>query len=622
MQKFKQGLELWGLQVRQGGESGYLGIFTHSNTANRTYTLPNKSGTLATLDDIASGSYAALNGSSTQAFSGSTITAATQFSGPGTGLTGTAASLTAGLATKLATARTISLTGDTTGSVSFDGSANVSIATSIADSVITGGLLTGYAVGSNAALAATDTILSSLGKIQAQLNAKQASGSYLTGITSAQVITALGYTPVNDSGDTITGNLCLTGSLITTANQSGLYKFRDLAFYTADVASSVGTVKITLPKTWTSTMMRITIDGYDYSGNSPWQVIVSGYAYADGSSWVNATCQISGNAPFSSVRLAHDGTYCCILLGTTSTTLAYPKITISEVMLGYSNFGTSWANGWSISRLTSESGLVNIAAVTTYVNINSANIGSQSVNYASSAGSVAWDGITSKPFLDLGVITVNPVASSNATCTTAQFVQWLKDRGILNYRYSVGKCSWYYAGNNDISDVMGRSLELAGCVIETFSDGSCYTIRVTSPTTGNNAGQEWIYNDQGPGYSPGWRKVLNSNTPLKDTLRFYYEAAITTAVSMPAYRIDTAGQIIGVRCYRNVAANEGSTTISIRKNGTEIYSVVAGSGDNLAWKVISTSATAVAVGDTITAVVVTAGGASNLTIQLELTQTV
>lgn len=41
--------------------------------------------------------------------------------------------------------------------------------------------LTGYAVGSNAALAATDTVLGAFNKIQAQLNAKQATGAYLTG---------------------------------------------------------------------------------------------------------------------------------------------------------------------------------------------------------------------------------------------------------------------------------------------------------------------------------------------------------------------------------------------------------------------------------------------------------
>lgn len=63
--------------------------------------------------------------------------------------------------------------------------------------------ITGYVVGSNAALAATDTIVGAFGKVQGQLDAKQAS---------------LGYTPVNRAGDTgITGALRTTGELQSTS---------------------------------------------------------------------------------------------------------------------------------------------------------------------------------------------------------------------------------------------------------------------------------------------------------------------------------------------------------------------------------------------------------------------
>lgn len=54
-------------------------------------------------------------------------------------LSGTAASLTAGAATKLATARTIATTGDATGSTTFDGSANASVALTLAASGVTAG---------------------------------------------------------------------------------------------------------------------------------------------------------------------------------------------------------------------------------------------------------------------------------------------------------------------------------------------------------------------------------------------------------------------------------------------------------------------------------------------------
>lgn len=50
MQVFKQGHEIW--QALQLRIAGVLGVFTHSNTANRSYTLPDKDGTIAMLSDI------------------------------------------------------------------------------------------------------------------------------------------------------------------------------------------------------------------------------------------------------------------------------------------------------------------------------------------------------------------------------------------------------------------------------------------------------------------------------------------------------------------------------------------------------------------------------------------
>ena len=49
---FTQGIETWTLALRQDGPSGFLGNFQHANTQDQTYTLPNKSGTVALLSDI------------------------------------------------------------------------------------------------------------------------------------------------------------------------------------------------------------------------------------------------------------------------------------------------------------------------------------------------------------------------------------------------------------------------------------------------------------------------------------------------------------------------------------------------------------------------------------------
>jgi hypothetical protein len=141
---------------------------------------------------------------------------------------------------------------------------------------------------------------------------------------------------------------------------------------------------------------------------------------------------------------------------------------------------------------------------------------------AATATNVVWTGITSKPttllgyaitdIRNLGSFAVQAVAGTNQSCTTAQFITWLQSiYNFKNYMYTFGKCTWDYAGNNDISDTVVGAIEMAGCTVETFSDGAQYTIRIIRPNTGTGPSTELVYNDQGAGYSPGWRVALNNN---------------------------------------------------------------------------------------------------------------
>ena len=92
------------------------------------------------------------------------------FTGAGNAITnvtksGTTLTFTKGL-TFLTGNQNITLTGDVAGS------GTTSITTSISSATVTSKILTGYVVGSNSALSATDSILSAFGKIQAQINAR------------------------------------------------------------------------------------------------------------------------------------------------------------------------------------------------------------------------------------------------------------------------------------------------------------------------------------------------------------------------------------------------------------------------------------------------------------------
>lgn len=93
----------------------------------------------------------------------------------------------------LTTAPTITLTGDVTGS------GTGSFATSITAATVTGKALTDYALGTNAVLDATDTILAAFGKVQAQINAK-GSGTITSVALSAPSIFTVSGSPVTSSG--------------------------------------------------------------------------------------------------------------------------------------------------------------------------------------------------------------------------------------------------------------------------------------------------------------------------------------------------------------------------------------------------------------------------------------
>jgi hypothetical protein len=158
---------------------------------------------------------------------------------------------------------------------------------------------------------------------------------------------------VQKSGDTMTG--ALIADVDVGPNDSRIYK-NVASYYTT--SNVTGTIKIKLPKDWSDTKMRITIKGYDYSSNGAWELIVAGYPYPP--VWHQCSAELRGGAPFSQVRLGHDGTYLCILLGTTTTAWRRPYIVVEEMLA--SHYGlTGWETGWGISVITDETGITNIA---------------------------------------------------------------------------------------------------------------------------------------------------------------------------------------------------------------------------------------------------------------------
>ncbi len=137
---------------------------------------------------------------------------------------------------------------------------------------------------------------------------------------------------------------------------SGLSVQRDLAALTNSSASVTGTIKITLPVSWTNTMMTLKIKGFDYgTPGGAWEILLGGYNFSTTPGWVYTSAVGMGDIPFTNVRFAHDGTKCCILLGTLNQVWKYPKVIVAEMMSSHNS--TGFASGWSVTLETLETGI-------------------------------------------------------------------------------------------------------------------------------------------------------------------------------------------------------------------------------------------------------------------------
>ncbi|MEK3865780.1 pyocin knob domain-containing protein [Paenibacillus sp. FSL H7-0716] len=169
----------------------------------------------------------------------------------------------------------------------------------------------------------------------------------------------LGFVPIPTTGGNFTGPVSRTYGTES-------IKLHNLASYKS-AANNTGTIKITLPVGWNNTMMNIKIRGYEYASNrGAWELTLGGYNATTGTKWDMTSALASsavGTLPFTSVRFAFDGSKCCILLGTTTTVMQYPSIEVSEVLASHVGASAVASGGWTITNITSETGIANVVTV-------------------------------------------------------------------------------------------------------------------------------------------------------------------------------------------------------------------------------------------------------------------
>jgi len=246
-------------------------------------------------------------------------------------------------------------------------------------------------------------------------------------------------------------------------NHSGIRHYRNVAQYGTTTASLTGNMKIAMPKNWSSTMMIVRIVGYDYSsGLGQWEVVMSGYNNLTGAQWYNIKAEIRGRAPFNNVRMANDGTYNVILLGNTSTTWNFPQLAVTDFIAGYSNTD-GWGSGWTISNLSSETGIINISTPTIDL-------------YTDSSGKVGIGTTTPTQKLDVN----GSMNISENTYTTTLVV----DNGIaiINGTTNIITFNTNITMNGNITMTNNRVCWDTACSAYTYYNGSC-KVDVTATAT-------------------------------------------------------------------------------------------------------------------------------------------
>lgn len=150
---------------------------------------------------------------------------------------------------------------------------------------------------------------------------------------------------LNVNGITTTNGLATKNYVITP--KDGIYRTTD--------NTHTGALTISLPQSWTNTMIDFKIQIYIYGEKQSVEYRVGGYNYnGNNGTWVNTFAYATGNKSSSyknlNVRFGHNGEKCVVYIGETNTVWSYPQVTIKDVSLGYSGNGpNSWNSGWGIS---------------------------------------------------------------------------------------------------------------------------------------------------------------------------------------------------------------------------------------------------------------------------------
>ena len=380
------------------------------------------------------------------------------------------------------------------------------------------------------------------------------------------------YLPL--AGGTLTGALNGTSAGFTQGVYNNINGLRLLnpggGSYVVQSPTVTGAIKITLPVSWTNTMMRMTIKVYEYTTNESFTIVCGGYNYSS-TVWYSQFAYIESSAKKDrnfTVRFGHDGTKCCVYIGELASSWGYPQVFVTEFEAGYNAYTAStWNNGWSVGFEASAFGTITQTETNTQVN-NWARNG-QDTYYGSGTGNVGIGMTTPGDKLE-----VNGNVYANAFNSIGTISRYNSTGGLAMYGLSGNP----YAVIQAYSNVAG-----AGKYLSLNPNGGNVGIGTTSPAykldvNGNVSAT--VYN--------AGAVVLSTRASKADlygysgpTLSYYNGTAI-----VPALTVDYGNVGIGTTTPGAKLDISSTTSVSaagqdaLRVGGLISYSTI-GSGPNL-----------------------------------------
>lgn len=163
--------------------------------------------------------------------------------------------------------------------------------------------------------------------------------------------------------------------------------------------------------------------------------------------------------------------------------------------------------------------------------------------------------------------------NNDSNITTAAFITLLNAKGAFSVPHWVSKGAWSYSGNQNITDTgIISSLELAGAVVEVFSNGSTtYTVRVTGAPAGNAAHRVFEYINHGSSYTPGWKEITTNRAGKA------YDANLLDGIDSRGFMKSTKDS----NNFYGLTDSGGSTSNWIRTTTNGLLPATSGSASSL-----------------------------------------